>query len=1015
MRANKQRQLVVAETDPFQMMKQALVTEAPWESIVDFATHKSFCNLSLYPRQETLLKLIFLETENMTNYDVDVISRWAEGFKDPTSPEGVQQDIWERVEYLREHNYRRFPHIQLVMGRRASKGVLGGVLGTEQLAYMYSLDDWQNHYGLPPGKDGYLNCLATTQTQAKRFQFADIRSTVEGCAYLQPAISTSREEGLTLRTPSDIRLISQMEQDGIPIEREIASLRVIPMSSNSASGRGATSFGNIYDEMAHMISGTGSAKTSEETYEAYQPSLDQFGRDSLTMVPSSPWTRIGKFYELYKSGCVTLDEYNRKHDLQLPVTSEEERDLNAEEGLEEAVADPEMLVVQLPSWALYEDWEFSQRLGGPKLKRAIQYPPKGEAPENLRMARLEARNPEKFKVERRAQFAAVIDAYLNPSKVDAMFAPFWGGRVLESQNKGRMDRTYRIHIDPATTNANFALSIGHLEDSPEPDEHGDHWPHVIIDFLHVWKAEDFPDQIIDYTTVYKDITDILDRFPTTAKFSSDSWNSAAFLSMLKRDYGQRFRVEESNFSDKGNRERAEYFKSALNLGWVHCLAGETGVLTPEGVVPIAELAGGTHKVLTTSHDDGRGGGVWKDAEFRSFGVQKLKKITVRRNGVEKELFGTDGHRWFVTKKNGSSSRRVEKLTGELTPGDKLTSCYAQRHKQTEPSPFGVAHGFVFGDGTRSRKGSVAQFCGPKDEALLPYYPMSKIVEVSPGVKRALDLPRFFKEKVDLKESPSYLYGWLAGYFAADGHVTKDGRASIDSNFPENLEHVRAVCNLLGIHTTSIRVKPAGRGSYSTNDGYSVTLDRGALTEDFFIIEEHKQRFLDNQSREVQDYRGFTVVSVEETDREEEVYCAIVPGTHSFTLEDNILTGNCYKDSLYEGTEGSLLELELKFLSEKNGKVVKQETGPVQTKDLADTVMEVTVDLLKEPLDHWERQLLGITPAYGSTDVSAIRANRVPPLEQFSRPLSSYQGKGPMGTTRRDRRFQGRNPRRGRGW
>lgn len=693
MRANKQRQLVVAGADPFQMMKQALVTEAPWESIVDFATHKSFCNLSLYPRQETLLKLIFLETENMTNYDVDVISRWAEGFKDPTSPEGVQQDIWERVEYLREHNYRRFPHIQLVMGRRASKGVIGGVLGTEQLAYMYSLDDWQNHYGLPPGKDGYLNCLATTQTQAKRFQFADIRSTVEGCAYLQPAISTSREEGLTLRTPSDIRLISQMEQDGIPIEREIASLRVIPMSSNSASGRGATSFGNIYDEMAHMISGTGSSKTSEETYEAYQPSLDQFGRDSLTMVPSSPWTRIGKFYELYKSGCVTLDEYNRKHDLQLPVTSEEERDLNAEEGLEEAVADPEMLVVQLPSWALYEDWEFSQRLGGPKLKRAIQYPPKGEAPENLRMARLEARNPEKFKVERRAQFAAVIDAYLNPSKVDAMFAPFWGGRVLESQNRGRMDRTYRIHIDPATTNANFALSIGHLEDSPEPDEHGDHWPHVIIDFLHVWKAEDFPDQIIDYTTVYKDITDILDRFPTTAKFSSDSWNSAAFLSMLKRDYGQRFRVEESNFSDKGNRERAEYFKSALNLGWVHA----------------------------------------------------------------------------------------------------------------------------------------------------------------------------------------------------------------------------------------------------------------------------------------------------------------------------------YKDSLYEGTEGSLLELELKFLSEKNGKVVKQETGPVQTKDLADTVMEVTVDLLRESLDHWERQLLGITPAYGSTDVSAIRANRVPPLEQFSRPLSSYQGKGPMGTTRRDRRFQtSRSRLRGRG-
>lgn len=695
MRATKQKKLVMDGFDPFGQMKQALVTESPWEDIIDFATHPSFCNLSLYPRQKTLLRLIYLETERMTEYDIEVINRWAEGFKDPTTPEGVQPDIWERVAYLKDNGYRRFPHIQLVMGRRASKGVIGGVLGAEQLAYFYSLDDWQDHYGLPAGKEGYLNCLATTQTQAKRFQFADIRATVEGCAYLQPAISTSREEGLSLRTPSDLRLISQMQQDGIPIEREIASLRVIPMSSNSASGRGATAFGNIYDEMAHMISGTGSNQSAETTYEAYQPALDQFGRDSLTMVPSSPFSMVGKFYELYKSGCTTLEEYNRKNDLQLPILDDEERQINAEEGLDEAVADPEMLVVQLPSWALYEDWEHSESLGGPRLKRAIQYSPKGSAPENLRMARLEARNPDKFKVERRAQFASVIDAYLNPSKVDKLFQPFWDGRTLESQNKGRLDRTYRIHIDPATTNANFSLAIGHLEDSPEPDEHGERWPHVIIDYLHVWKAEDFPDHTIDYTKVYKDLVDIIKRFPTTAKFTSDAWNSAAFLAMLRQEFGNRIKFEEASFSDKGNRERAEYFKSALNLGWVHA----------------------------------------------------------------------------------------------------------------------------------------------------------------------------------------------------------------------------------------------------------------------------------------------------------------------------------YKDDLYDGTEGSLLELELKFLSEKNGKILKQEFGPVQTKDLADSVMEVTVDLLRDHLDHWERALLGISPAYGSTDVMAVRNNRVPSLDNFSKPLSSFRGGGPLsgGGPRRTPATQGRNPRRGRGW
>ena len=38
---------------------------------------------------------------------------------------------------------------------------------------------------------------------------------------------------------------------------------------------------------------------------------------------------------------------------------------------------------------------------------------------------------------------------------------------------------------------------------------------------------------------------------------------------------------------------------------------------------------------------------------------------------------------------------------------------------------------------------------------------------------------------------------------------------------------------------------------------------------------------------------WSVVSVEETDEFEEVFCAHVPGFHAFTLADNIVTGNCF--------------------------------------------------------------------------------------------------------------------------
>ena len=67
--------------DPISSFRAGMRKGPPWQSIVDFATHPSFCGLRLYPRQMTLLKLIYLETEQMTQYDFDVIEGWRTGFK----------------------------------------------------------------------------------------------------------------------------------------------------------------------------------------------------------------------------------------------------------------------------------------------------------------------------------------------------------------------------------------------------------------------------------------------------------------------------------------------------------------------------------------------------------------------------------------------------------------------------------------------------------------------------------------------------------------------------------------------------------------------------------------------------------------------------------------------------------------------------------------------------------------------------------------------------------------------
>lgn len=286
---NQQLRLLEKGFNPAQMLRQSLIKDRPWESIVDFATHESFCNQTLYPRQATLLKLIYLETEQMTAYDIDVIEDWRVGFTRHRDVYGVQPDIWERIEYLKHRGYRRFPHVQAVLGRRASKGFIGAILAAEQIAYLITLDNPQAHFSIRDSKDCFLNVGATSQTQAQRHQFADIRDVVEGCAWLQPYIAETKDHQMRLRTPADLRRIATMKSQGVDIEHTIASLWVVALSASSVSGRGATSYANFFDEFAFHVQGTDSTKSSENIYEDWQPSLGQFKKDALTYVPSSPF------------------------------------------------------------------------------------------------------------------------------------------------------------------------------------------------------------------------------------------------------------------------------------------------------------------------------------------------------------------------------------------------------------------------------------------------------------------------------------------------------------------------------------------------------------------------------------------------------------------------------------------------------------------------------------------------------------------------------------------------------
>ena len=542
---NSNQNILKSQQDFFEIAKNSLRGEKDIPDIVTFAESPHFLNGSkLFPRQKTLLKLIMLETESLTEYDYAVIEEWTKNF-DPTGTRiGVSPDIMDRIAYLKDNGYSHFREVVNITGRRGGKGHIGGILGAYKNWQLLMLDDPQYHYNIDKSKDLYLFCVATNIEQAAKYQFADLSNAIINGPCFKPYIADVKERFLALRTPSDVRRIAAFESQGIRPSRLIASVRNMAVTSNSKASRGAAAFAVMFDEFAHMLVGTGGARTSEEVYNAITPALDQMGKDGLIYIPTSPFTKVGKAYNLYESA-LEKDEDGKP-------------------------AYPNMMMAQLPSWGPYEDWDNPVVTQGYTFRNSPQK-------YDDQMKSLERREPDVFKVERMSQWAEVTNAYLNPKLVDRMFEPFKDAkgemRELEPVYEGKFNVIYHGHCDPSKSGANTASMICHVEKIPDPED-GEEWYHVVVDWIKVWDPENYPDNQINYEEIEEELVDIICQFRTMKVFSFDQYGAFVTLPRLKRRLQQmnpphKVKIREEKFTKESNMRRAERFKSALGMNWVH--------------------------------------------------------------------------------------------------------------------------------------------------------------------------------------------------------------------------------------------------------------------------------------------------------------------------------------------------------------------------------------------------------------------------------------------------------------
>lgn len=543
--------------------------------ITTFVTHPDYLNRPyLYPRQSTLLKVIFLDLEHMTDYDFKVIAEWEANYhatadKDGVGNNGIVPGILDRIEANRicpcghdrgshfvqgnlrldkvgtkcdececpKYRGRRwFREVISVIGRRGSKGHVGALASAYIIAHFIEIGNPQDRYGIDRDKRLSAIVFAGKKDQAKANQWRDIVNVILGAPYFGPYISRPQAESLTIYSQSDLLKIREREGRGVFSEADIASMEIIPKESTTIAGRGQAGFLLIFDEAAHVVKGVANVP-AEDVFDSATPSLDQFHQDGFIYIPSSPWQKIGLLYDRYM---LSLEMEVGK-----PVY-------------------PEMMMIQLTSWDIYKDWEISHSIPKVRGKPETFLDLKGAVQDyDDQMRQLERANPETFRVERRSQFAAVLDAYLNPDRV----AEIWQ-EDLEFQSKGSLSIDYRAHADPSTSGAAFGFAIGHREDGAGPEG----MPIVVFDFLKEWKPEDYEDHQVPYIDINEELAGYLDAFMPTA-LTFDQYNSTGFIQQLKehvryRRYPKRVQVYERPATHELNWQTYETFKTAIGLGLV---------------------------------------------------------------------------------------------------------------------------------------------------------------------------------------------------------------------------------------------------------------------------------------------------------------------------------------------------------------------------------------------------------------------------------------------------------------
>ena len=312
----------------------------------------------------------------------------------------------------------------------------------------------------------------------------------------------------------------------------------------------------------------------------------------------------------------------------------------------------------------------------------------------------------------------------------------------------------------------------------------------------------------------------------------------------------------------------------------NCFRPDTEFVTSNGVKKFADFYDGSPVVVRDKD------GVWRSAVVHCFGNQALYTVTLRSGKSKATVHCTRNHRWVLSDGRVTDNLQVGDI---LYPLPDVASGYVP---QTIEEIKAFCYGLVIGSGADKPYPCVAgiyvQLCGQDREKYAKYFEQAGyLIQDIPDTDAVVAINKSAFPTSSFLESQ----GWkllpteqkialFNGYYAAEEHV--------DSNM---------------VHVSDDRVfhmiyelAPVA-GYYIANVRHDVHVTLNDVDSSVYVVWFRKRTGPSNHWK------------VEDIQRDEgstsDVWCVTEPVTHTFTLANGIVTGNCelinLNDMLQNGT------------------------------------------------------------------------------------------------------------------